>query len=1806
MSDGPSDEEGSGSYIDNEEHIGDVLEEDIQHILEDVPPPPTSTPPIYKQQRLSTSRNRTTNNKDNTDSLPDYPMTIEVKTEVPAPRSSRLLNNGRSNIYADDNNEDEDAVEYNEDDESQSRRDSSSLTKQQQQQPKYESFPAHSVSASHTDSPSIQSRSVTSTTNNKKQSRGQVLVHYHPQLGDEGYESTLLDSENNKYSRVSKAINTATSSHSRNSNSRYSSDNSNKRDIRPPKHIYPTRGMHTRAIDDERHESYVKGSSSSSKPSYSPDGNDEYNNAATRQIRRRVFRVAMERGIHDERRKKLLDADADVGGPSLNTKSVAPRFPKSPGSNGYQQKQPQSFAEDHTGDMPLTPGTSTTPKSTSQQPSSIFSPVSQDPPPSPPSQPPSYKTLVYNLIAANEPEKLVQIDRVMEKYVDREEELIKKLDLRYRRRRMKKNAMSEGDDKEDTDGGVGSKDKSSAASLPQQPVLTNDSTIETKGSHDVNEEDHLPMMEIKTETTSTPTKLTFIKLDGTPTKSPGVEEKGTIFTPSTLAKPEGGEEEDGGDELMMPPQISKRTLPPSITDSTISPTKTNKSLSNNNNIAITATGSSSVMSATMASLGEEDDDVNSGMIPTIAPSNKQSIAANTNTTANVKNLGNQVVNERLMREREERGKVKETLIERVTSTQSNNKLSPPSSPSNNKLETISSSSPPSTPGKQQEQLDTIGDSSPTKQLQNPYHLKQCQSYGDGISVITMETKSTQLQHQKPPAVGADGEAVYNFDEMMKRPPKNITLESSFSGSNDAGEESKTTKKSTPERLQLVIPEAVESPDEKAQAEKASLEGSAKLDDVEARIRARQKSREGDAKNKALAKADENRVAAQAVEQGVVAETNESLPKVKALDEDVADPYIIEGVLSSFDEDDQKPKPPQDERKTQTPTINEEEPQQQEVLNTSILTDSTAGTPSRYSSTAEEAIAAATRSELQRQKEVAEYKQQHERDTSAASALTSEDLEEEIARLVAEKESRIQAEKAVALMKAQRELEEERKARAEAEAARIKAEEELQRLRLGQAASISSKEAAPIENEITEEEPSLDQARFEQEQQRIKLEQMAVEAESARVKAEEDLEQLRLSRSTKDAVEVARSAEEDDDAKNEVARDLDQERLEAEATRLKAERDLEKLEAEREMTISVEASQDDKPSQSLPEQQPLSYAAITKDDEVEKFRLGYSSDKNDDIQLKPTTEESVLSMPDDETAGGKLPPPDHKLVVSTPDDENEGGLQDKPDEVKRSSPELEEPPTISRSIEKEEVPSTPVEKEESDEAQIHHVARVTFEGDTSKGQLSFITGAKVEAHSNQRGPWWLGRCGGRTGWFPASAVVPADEFLSPTSTIQTDQDESEEMKKLSGDELNAVYDLIRNPSDDDEDNDSEEGSSSPAKSRWLDDGAPKSPPTRVASPPIDRMDPSEMAGLSQRLYDSQDEGSRSNQNDARSPTPVASVGSLSISTEPAQSGEADETLSKDEPSNPAQEESSDTVDQTQSVVEESSKANTKPQSTAVTTTKQPEWRAVKDPKTGLVYYYNTATRETTWERPSDYVEKKAPLSPRSTTSKSKGKSKSRGKGIIGFITKRGKKNKSVEAETGVATAAATSNTSKDIKSQAESTERKPATEESQESVAAAAVVESKDGWLTLDDEISRSDSEDSDSDETEATATSIFSKTKMKDRLNLFAEKIGKKLNSPSNEPAYSTFDGGTKQEKDADNSNSVAQEGSNEVVAADNSATSTSKQVYASDTTSKADNIQPVEVSNPEWRSAVDGESGREYYYIKGSTKVTWQRPPGL
>ena len=1616
-------------------------------------------------------------------------------------------------------------------------------------------------------SPSINSSSVKQNQTN----RGQVLVHYHPQLGDEGYESTLLldtttQSSMDKYSRVTRAINTAT----RRDNNRGVGGDYTDNSSGPPKHIYPksrntnnNRGMHTRAIDDVREEKYSHHHHSPSMKHRSRNqmasdptvtthtvlgGNDEYNNAHTRQLRRRVFRVAMERGLHDERRKKMLDADADVGGPSLsrttNSKKrgeskmydynklvsggsgsyvVGSSDVKSSGgaANGYASRynnkssigggdSSYTSSKYDEGDMPLTPGPPsklpTTPKtpfsngtssslgSTSIPPSPVFSPASQ-PPPSPPSQPPSYKTLVYNLIASNEPEKLVQIDRVMEKYKGREEELIKKLDLRYRRRRMKYNAASAAGSAAGSGGGGGgaskdggstkdgastkggetssiaqhsahNKDTPSASGL-QQPLLMNN-TIETKGSYE-STSDNRPMMEIKTEQMKGPTKLTFIKVE-TPPMTPRKKDKEAIMTMQSWDKSDGGghseeenekgektEEEDAAeeedeDELMMPPTISKRSLPPVISNSTRAEIHSNTVQLGSGEKSSSARGAMS--SSTMIALDEEDD--NSGMIPLGGP--KVSTATSNTTTAvvaaNVKNLGNQVVNERLMREREERGKVKETLIAHVASTSSPVASPspvpppPPTSMSPTKLETV-----------EDDQQQPSPPSSSPKLYYNDYKLKQTNSYGDGISVITMETKSTWQQNrgaQHETRVDENGEAVYSFDEMMKRPPNSITVESAGSGSQQQqqqhrqqdGEDGTPSlaerQSSAPAKLQRAMPDVpLPSSEEKAQAEKTSLETLAKLDNVEARIRARHMLREEEAKNKAqldeegdtneeepgklLTKSAEDDLSEMEsmfqdtkikrapkdatdtedyigeVEEGEGHTATNEDEKVEG--EDVASPYVIESILSSFDEDD-KEKPREggeDEEPGQIGSANNaNEAQTSTVKDTSNKED---GSTKSHQSMAEDAIAAAAIPATS---------------TDASSAISNEEqhLEEEVARLIAEKESRLQAEKAVALMKAQRELEEERRARFEAEAARIKAEEELQRLKLEKTAAkevvVANNESMQAEEK--EEVPSqLDQARIEQEQQRLKLEQMALEAGSARAKAEKDLEKLRLERSASEAARL--KTQEDleqlklDDGKKDEEdatkpplppQVIDQARLEAEAARIKAEEQLAKLKADRAAAMATNNTD-------------LERENSQREDEIEKFRQGYQDDEdsdNDDAQLKPS--QSVLSMPDDETAGrGELRPNETVETSETPkveindldgdkvDDketlETTVEPQDKSGSTSSSSPELEEPPTISRSPEREieeaigqespsaekdeakidtttvlvplspseseptEVPATQVEGEGEVEAQIHHVARVTFEGDRSKGQLSFITGSKIEAHSNQRGPWWLGRCGGRTGWFPASAVVPASEFLagvnSPSSNV-VDQDESEELaKELSGDELNKVYDLIRNPSDDPMDEDggeSDEDSGSPAKNRWLDGGAAKSPESRGDSPPPDRYDPSEMAGLSERLYESHDEDSRSNQNEGKASTPI------STPTEKAESiTEVEETLSKDEPAKAQSANIEADVSQPKKLVESTKGAGNvtaKSQPQPAASKPKPEWRAAKDPKSGLIYYYHTGTRE----------------------------------------------------------------------------------------------------------------------------------------------------------------------------------------------------------------------------------------------------------
>mmetsp|Transcript_43857 Transcript_43857/g.78712 ORF Transcript_43857/g.78712 Transcript_43857/m.78712 type:complete len:696 (+) Transcript_43857:3-2090(+) len=621
------------------------------------------------------------------------------------------------------------------------------------------------------------------------------------------------------------------------------------------------------------------------------------------------------------------------------------------------------------------------------------------------------------------------------------------------------------------------------------------------------------------------------------------------------------------------------------------------------------------------------------------------------------------------------------------------------------------------------------------------------------------------------------------------------------------------------------------------------------------------------------------------------------------------------------------------------------------------------------------------------------------------------------------------------------------------------------------------------------------------------------------------------------------------------------------------------------------------------------------------------------------------------------------------------------------------------------PDNQVEKEEDDEAQIHHVARVTFEGDRSKGQLSFTTGSKVEAHSNQRGPWWLGRCCGRTGWFPASAVVPASEFLRspvnrPSSNI-ADEDEND-VAQLSGDELNAVYDLIRNPSE-------SEDESSPAKSRWLGsaDKSNAAQPSRDYSPPPSRFDPSEMAGLSERLYDSHDDDSHSNKNEivGRSPPPTSygEIASESKSVEVLHHPEeTDETLSKDKPPK-AQSQSAEISKVGENVSKGNAAKYSPSEANAAKTKPKLGWRATKDPNSGLIYYYHAGTRETTWKKPPGFVPAQAPAkgTPRSArrpATKNQDKPKVVGaRGIMGFLSKM-KKTKP-EAETNlraqkspdvpirnvrVPIEAIDSDKEGEVadkidypqaakpKAQTIRQAEKEPVHEPAVKLAAEAESPQKDFWSTLDDDESSAASDESEHSEmSEGTQTSLFSKHMLKTKVGRWAEKITEKLNSPPSTP-YETLGEGTERPQDTPESSAqhvqlkeksftsaasnderptkeevaktqiqsedaqVIDEDENEPLTTEEKRTAqigsdgdasetdhavpneaiTEDEKKAREEESKTEEILSLDDATkdvnrkktqwPQWRSAIDAATGRTYYYVKGSQKVTWEKPSDL
>lgn len=139
-----------------------------------------------------------------------------------------------------------------------------------------------------------------------------------------------------------------------------------------------------------------------------------------------------------------------------------------------------------------------------------------------------------------------------------------------------------------------------------------------------------------------------------------------------------------------------------------------------------------------------------------------------------------------------------------------------------------------------------------------------------------------------------------------------------------------------------------------------------------------------------------------------------------------------------------------------------------------------------------------------------------------------------------------------------------------------------------------------------------------------------------------------------------------------------------------------------------------------------------------------------------------------------------------------------------------------------------------------------------------------------------------------------------------------------------------------------------------------------------------------------------------------------------------------------------------------------------------------------------------------------------------------------------------------------------------------------------------GVLSDNDNLSASDEESEMSTMSEITDTTLFSKQKMKATVGKWAEKVSDKLNSPPN-PAYKSLNDDAIHPQD----DTAVEE---DVVAEGNYV---SEQLQTSQ--NRDNNIDTskdvVKEEKPQWRSAIDGATGRTYYYIRGTSKVTWEKP---
>lgn len=186
------------------------------------------------------------------------------------------------------------------------------------------------------------------------------------------------------------------------------------------------------------------------------------------------------------------------------------------------------------------------------------------------------------------------------------------------------------------------------------------------------------------------------------------------------------------------------------------------------------------------------------------------------------------------------------------------------------------------------------------------------------------------------------------------------------------------------------------------------------------------------------------------------------------------------------------------------------------------------------------------------------------------------------------------------------------------------------------------------------------------------------------------------------------------------------------------------------------------------------------------------------------------------------------------------------------------------------------------------------------------------------------------------------------------------------------------------------------------------------------------------------------------------------------------------------------------------------------------------------------------------------------------------------------------------------------------------------------IEQKDSWLTLDDKVSVSDDDD-DSESSDNTYTSIFSKEKLQSVRKKWAGKITKKLNSPPKQPYKNLGDGSKEPQDSAVSTAKDHPKGSPSVTSIDEP--SPKHQSEGGDVANHVDPIAteeeskgaedaptfkssdtnvvdpPAVVVDPpvvvlkkqtQWRFAIDQATGRTYYYIRGTSKVTWEKPPEM